>query len=62
MAEEKMIRVRQVKSAIGYPLREKRTLAALGLKKMHRSHDLKATPQVLGMVKAVKHLVSVEEL
>jgi large subunit ribosomal protein L30 len=62
MAEEKMIRVRQIKSAIGYPAREKRTLAALGLKKMHRPHDLKATPQVLGMVHAVKHLVSVEEL
>ena len=62
MADEKMIRVRQVKSYIGYPVREKKTLAALGIKKMHRPHDLKATPQVLGMVNAVKHLVSVEEL
>ncbi|MBN1387749.1 MAG: 50S ribosomal protein L30 [Bacteroidales bacterium] len=56
------IRVTQIKSKIGRPERQKRTLAALGLKKMHQSVDHEATPQILGMVNAVKHLVKVEEI
>jgi len=56
------IRVTQVRSKIGRPERQKRTLAALGLKKMHQSIEHEATPQILGMVNAVKHLVKVEEI
>jgi large subunit ribosomal protein L30 len=56
------IRVTQIKSKIGRPERQKRTLAALGLKKMHQSVDHEATPQILGMVNAVKHLVKIEEI
>ncbi len=56
------IRVTQVRSKIGRPERQKRTLAALGLKKMHQSREHEATPQILGMVNAVKHLVKVEEI
>lgn len=56
------IRVTQVRSGIGRPERQKRTLAALGLKKMHQSIEHEATPQILGMVNAIKHLVKVEEI
>ncbi len=41
---------------------QKRTLIALGLRKMHYSVEVEATPQILGMVKAVHHLVKVEEV
>ena len=42
--------------------RQKRTLKALGLRKMHGTVEVEATPQILGMVKAVHHLVKVEEV
>jgi large subunit ribosomal protein L30 len=56
------IRVTQVRSRIGRPERQKRTLAALGLKKMNQTVEHEATPQILGMVDAVNHLVRVEEI
>ena len=56
------IRVTQVRSKIGRPERQKRTLEALGLRKMNQSVEHKATPQILGMVNAISHLVKVEEL
>jgi large subunit ribosomal protein L30 len=52
----------QVKSKIGSTLRQKRTLQALGLKKTNASVEVEATPQILGMVEKVKHLVKVTEL
>lgn len=58
----KKIKVTQVRSSIGRPLRQKRSLEALGLKKMHSSVEHNATPQILGIVDAIKHLVTVEEL
>ncbi len=58
----KKIRVTQVKSRIGQTLRQKRTLDALGLRRMHQTNELVATPQVMGMVNKVKHLVKVEEI
>jgi large subunit ribosomal protein L30 len=58
----KKIRITQVKSGIGQTLRQKRTLEALGLKKMHYSVEVEATPQILGMCKKVEHLVKVEEV
>ncbi len=54
------IKITQVKSGIDRPERQKLTLRALGLKKMHASKEVEATPQVLGMVRTVEHLVKVE--
>jgi len=56
------IKITQVKSGIGRPLRQKRTLEALGLRKMHQTVEKEATPQIIGMVAKVQHLVSIEEL
>tara|TARA_B100000886_G_scaffold300911_2_gene230186 strand:+ start:8041 stop:8223 length:183 start_codon:yes stop_codon:yes gene_type:complete len=56
------IRVTQIKSKIGRPEKQKKTLTALGLKKMNQTVDHEATPQVLGMVKKVAHLLKVEEV
>jgi len=55
------IKITQVKSGIDRPERQKRTLRALGLTKLNASSELEATPQVLGMVRKVEHLVKVEE-
>ncbi len=56
------IKVTQVKSAINRPERQKRTLVALGLRKLHKTIEVEASPQVLGMVSKVSHLVTVEEV
>ncbi len=56
------IRVKQVRSKINRPEDQKRTLAALGLRKMNQVVEHEATPQILGMVRKVSHLLEVEEL
>jgi large subunit ribosomal protein L30 len=56
------IKVTQIRSKIGSPKRQKATLEALGLRKMNSSVEIEATPQILGMVTKVRHLVKVEEL
>ncbi len=56
------IRVTQVKSKIGSSKRQKRTLEALGLRKINGAVEVEASPQIVGMVNKVKHLVKVEEL
>lgn len=53
------IKVKQVKSRIGAPKDQRRTLDALGLKKMNRVVEHEATPQILGMINKVRHLVAV---
>ncbi len=53
------IKITQIKSRINAPAVQKRTLDALGLKKMHHSVILEDTPSIMGMVKAVRHLVEV---
>ena len=58
----KKIKVTQIKSVIDRSERQKRTMVALGLKKMNASVEVEATPQILGMVTKVSHLVKVEEL
>jgi len=58
----KKIKITQVKSGIDRPERQKQTLKALGLTKMNASKEVEATPQILGMVNKVSHLVKVEEL
>ena len=54
------IKVKKVKSAINRTLRQKRTLEALGLCKFGQVVEHDDTPNILGMVNKVKHLVSVE--
>jgi large subunit ribosomal protein L30 len=58
----KKYKVSQVRSAIGRPERQKRTLAALGLRKLHNPVVLEGSPQVLGMIEKVKHLLSIKEV
>jgi large subunit ribosomal protein L30 len=55
------IRITQTRSRIGSTKRQKRTLDALGLRKMNKTVTLEDSPQVLGMVNKVKHLLKVEE-
>ena len=56
------IRITQTRSKIGQTVRQKRTLDALGLKRISHTVELEATPQILGMVRKVSHLLSVEEV
>ena len=56
------IKVTQVKSQIGRLQNQKRTLEAVGLRRMHQTVEHDATPSIIGMVNKVKHLVSVEEI
>ena len=58
----KKIKITQVKSGIDRPERQKQTLVALGLNKLHATKEVEATPQILGMINKVSHLVKVEEL
>lgn len=55
------LKVKQVRSKINCPLDQKRTLEALGLRKMGQVVEHDVNPAILGMVNKVKHLVSVEE-
>ena len=56
------IKIKQLKSKIGRPENQKRTLIALGLGKINKMVELEGTPQILGMVKKVSHLVQIEEI
>ena len=56
------IRITQVKSAIDRPERQKLNLKALGLNKLNASREVEATPQILGMITKVKHLLQVEDV
>ncbi len=53
------IQVKQVRSKINVPKDQRRTLEALGLKKINAVVEHEATPSILGMVNKVKHLVEV---
>jgi large subunit ribosomal protein L30 len=55
------IKIKQVKSRIGCPEVQKRTLDALGLKKLNRVVEHESNPAILGMVEKVKHLVKIVE-
>jgi len=56
------IKVTQVKSQIGRLKNQKRTLEALGLRKINQTVEHEATPSVIGMLNKVKHLVSIQEI
>ncbi len=58
----KVIRITLVKSPIGYPERQKRTIKALGLRRMNQTIEQVDTPVMRGMIAKVAHLVEVEEV
>ena len=53
------IKIKQVRSAINRPARQKATIKALGFSKLNQTIEHEATPQILGMVSKVQHLVEV---
>lgn len=61
-AAEKKLKITQIKSGIGFPLDQKRTVRALGLKRINDSVEQSDSAVIRGMVFKVKHLVKVEEL
>jgi large subunit ribosomal protein L30 len=56
------VRITQVRSKNGRPERQKRTLLALGIRKLNHSVEHEATPQILGMVEKIRHLIKVENI
>ncbi len=56
------IKITQIKSVIDRTERQKKTIQALGLKRINHSVELEATPAIVGMVKKVNHLVAVEKV
>ncbi len=59
---EKRLRITLVKSPIGYSMRQKRTVEALGLRRMNQTVEKPASASIRGMLTKVAHLVSVEEV
>ena len=55
------IKITQVRSAINYPKKQKDTLKALGISKLNQTVEKEENPQIVGMVRAVEHLVKVEK-
>ena len=55
------IQVKQVRSAIGSPKTQKRTLEALGLKRLHQVVEHDDSPAILGMIRTVNHLLEVQK-
>lgn len=60
-AKTKMLRITLVRSPIGFSLRQKRTVKALGLRRMHQTVEQVDSPALRGMLDRVSHLVQVEE-
>jgi large subunit ribosomal protein L30 len=62
MAKEgKLLRITLVRSPIGFPLRQKRTVRALGLRRMHQTVEHPDNPAIRGMLASIPHLLRVEE-
>jgi len=57
-----MLKITQVRSTIGRPKKQVRTMRALGFRRMNQTVVHRDTPQIRGMIFKVKHLVKVEEL
>ena len=56
------VKITLVRSTIKRPFKQKATIQALGLKKMHQSVEVETTPQVQGMLNKVSHLLNIEEV
>jgi large subunit ribosomal protein L30 len=61
MTDKARIKVRWVKSQIGYDRRQRATLRGLGFRRLNQTVDVEDTPAVRGMINKVTHLVVVEE-
>ena len=61
MAKNKVIKITQIKSSIGYKQKAKKTLAALGLKKLNHTVVKNDTDQIRGMINKIYYLLKVEE-
>ena len=57
----KKLKIKQVRSGIGRPERQKRTLRALGFKRLNQTIEVEVSPQVQGMIDKVRHLIEIEE-
>ena len=55
------VKITQVRSVIGRPKNQKRTIVALGLGKINRTVEHEMTPQIEGMVRTVEHLITVSK-
>ncbi|NOZ42492.1 MAG: 50S ribosomal protein L30 [Alphaproteobacteria bacterium] len=62
MVKKKTLKVTQTGSPIRRPKDQRATLVGLGLNKMHRTRELEDTPAVRGMIRKVRHMVTVEEV
>lgn len=60
-SEPKVLRITLIKSPIGYSERQKRTIRALGLRRMHQTVEQQDSPMLRGMLAKVSHLVRVEQ-
>jgi len=61
MSDKGRIKIRWVRSAIGFDRRQRATLAGLGLKRLQQTVELEDTPAIRGMIDKVNHLVAVED-
>ena len=55
------IKIKQIKSKIGYPVDQKRTLQSLGLRRISQVVEVEDTPSIRGMIRKVHHLVTIVE-
>ena len=62
MADAKMVRIKLVRSPIGYSKKQKLIVRTLGLTKMHASREVALTPPMQGMINKVIHMLHVEEI
>ncbi|HEY9560666.1 MAG TPA: 50S ribosomal protein L30 [Anseongella sp.] len=56
------IKITQIRSVIDRSEKQKKTMRALGLTRINKAVELEATPQIIGMVKQVSHLVAIEKI
>ena len=62
MSSEQKLQIKWTKSSIGYSLRQKRTIRALGLRRLGDVVEQSDNPVIRGMIDKVSHLVQVEEV
>lgn len=60
-SKKRILRITLVKSPIGYSKRQKQTVRALGLRRMHQTVEHEDSPAVIGMVNKISHMIDVEE-
>ena len=61
MADQKKIKIQQVRSGIGFPREMRETLKSLGLRRMHQVAEAMDTPETRGKIAKISHLVKVVE-